>query len=178
MEHHFVNIIEFTNGPVLDVIQVLNIVLIYNKIWSYSNSYKTYGGIPRVTAELMTNSCLVPQYRSFMNAGTRCFWVKNRNRVDIWWQRSSASLPSLIWNVVCTSPTSTEYSVNGVQGQVPTLCEVKSRKDVTKLSTVMSPMIEVLKFDTAWFWGLDQQKAFEKVKEMLAIFILTPAPMN
>ena len=38
---------------------------------------------------------------------------------------------------------------------------------VQNLSTVISPMSELLKLDTAWTWSLRQQQAFEKVKAMV-----------
>ena len=41
-------------------------------------------------------------------------------------------------------------------------------KYLPHLSTVMGPMTALLKADTAWYWGMDQQKAFDSVKKMLA----------
>ena len=35
------------------------------------------------------------------------------------------------------------------------------------LSTVMKPMTDLLKSDTSWLWGIDQQQAFDKVKIMI-----------
>ena len=36
------------------------------------------------------------------------------------------------------------------------------------LATVMHPMTELLKSDTAWTWGAPQQTAFTKVKEIIS----------
>ena len=41
-------------------------------------------------------------------------------------------------------------------------------KYLPHLSTVMGPMTALLIADTAWYWGMDQQKAFDSVKKMLA----------
>ena len=38
---------------------------------------------------------------------------------------------------------------------------------VSNLSTIMSPMTDLLKAETAWFWGPDQTTAFENVKSLL-----------
>ena len=39
---------------------------------------------------------------------------------------------------------------------------------IPNLASVMRPMSELLKSDTAWTWGLAQQTVFTKVKEMIS----------
>ena len=38
---------------------------------------------------------------------------------------------------------------------------------VANLSTIMKPMTDLLKGDAAWFWGPEQERAFDKVKEKI-----------